>query len=341
MSIIRLFDKTGAPIRYGDIDAKVDRSWILNGIGSATFSIAKTDPVFREYFIQYGNRVLIQEDDMGQWGGIVLPPRPWSADSVELTVYTIEELLKSRNPGATSYSGYAGDIFEDLIASANTNEDTLIDTSYLYAAGESWTEDTSSGSVYDAISSIAKRTGQDWEIEPIISATGKLNWIANWHEERGEDLSGEIVLEEGTHFEIPRGALLNEQGPIYNSIKLLAFDGNGGTTTATAEDATSQDLYGLLEGSFSESIPETYTAQTYCDHLLEIHKYPRLTFRVSIINDDVDTLKHIRLGNTVTLHLVTYCFTNEILGAEKNVRITSIEADEYDSTLSLVVTEVV
>lgn len=340
MSQIRIFDKTGEHVRYGEIDALVDRSWVLNGVGSATIRIAKTDPSFKESVIKYGNRVLISEDDIGHWGGIILPSRPWRADSVELTVYTVEELLKHRNPGASSYTGYAGDIFEDLIASANVNEDTLIDTSYLYKSGENWTEDTSSGSVYEALGNIAKRTGQDWEIEPILDSTGKLAWIANWHESRGVDLSGDVVLEEGTHFRIPSGALLNEQGPIYNSIKLLAFDANGGTTTVTAEDTTSQSDYLLLEGIFSEAVPESYTAQTYCDYLLEKHKNPRLTFRVSIINDDVDTFKNIRLGNTVTLWLVTYCISGDNLGAAKQVRITSIEADEYDSTLSLVVTEV-
>jgi len=339
VSTIRLFDKTGIPLRGGEIDAMVDRSWVLNGIGQANITIAKTDASCTDALLRFGNRALVQEDDMGTWGGIVLPPRNWTADGVTFTAYTIEKLLELRYPGAESYTGYAGDIFEDLITSANTTEDTLIDFGTAYTGGESWTEETTD-TIYKALAAIAKRTGQDWEIEPGIDSVGKMEWAAYWRSYRGEDLSDSVVLEEGTHFKIAQGPLLSDQGPIYNSIKLVKYDGVGITTTATATDEDSIVTYGTLQGLFNETVPTGYTAQTYCDYLLSVYKEPRKTFKLSVINDDVDTLKNIRLGNTITILLVTYGFTGNGLGLETQVRITAIEADDRDSTLTLVVNEV-
>ena len=339
MSVIRVFDKTGVPLQGGEIDALVDRSWVLNGIGQANITIAKTDASCTDTLLRFGNRILIQEDDMGSWGGIVLPPRNWTADGITFTAYTIEKLLELRYPGAASYTGYAGDIFEDFITSANAAEDTLIDFGAAYAGGESWTEETTD-TIYKALAAIAKRTGQDWVIEPGIDSVGKMEWVAYWRSSRGEDLSESVVLEEGTHFKIATGPLLSEQGPIYNSIKLVKYDGVGVTTTATADDDDSIAVYGTLQGIFNETVPTGYTAQTYCDYLLSVYKEPRKTFKLSVINDEVDTLKNIRLGNTITILLVTYGFTGNGLGLETQVRITAIEADERDSTLTLVVSEV-
>jgi len=339
VSTIRLFDKTGVPLQGGEIDALVDRSWVLNGIGQANITIAKTDASCTDTILRFGNRILIQEDDMGMWGGIVLPPRNWTADGVTFTAYTIEKLLDLRYPSAVSYTGYAGDIFEDLITSANTTEDTLIAFGTSYAGGESWTEETTD-TVYKALAAITKRTGQDWEIEPSINSVGNVAWSSYWKSSRGEDLSANVVLEEGTHFKIATGPLLSEQGPIYNSIKLVKYDGVGVTTTATADDDDSMAVYGTLQGIFNETVPTGYTAQTYCDYLLSVYKEPRKTFKLSVINDEEDTLKNIRLGNTITVLLVTYGFTGNGLGLETRVRITAMEADERDSTLTLVVNEV-
>jgi len=339
VSTIRLFDKTGVPIQGGEIDALADRSWVLNGVGQANITIAKTDAFCTDAILRFGNRILTQEDDMGSWGGIVLPPRNWTADGVTFTAYTIEKLLDLRYPSAVSYTGYAGDIFEDLITSANATDDTLIDFGAAYAGGESWTEETTD-TIYKAMAAIAKRTGQDWEIEPGIDSLGKMEWAAYWKASRGEDLSDTVFLEEGTHFKIATGPLLSEQGPIYNSIKLVKYDGVGITTPATADDDDSIAAYGTLQGIFNETLPTGYTAQTYCDYLLSVYKEPRKTFKLSVINDDVDTLKNIRLGNTITILLVTYGFTGNGLGLETQVRITAIETDERDSTLTLVVSEV-
>jgi len=341
VSTIRIFNKVGIPLPGGEIDALVDRSWVLNGIGQANITLAKTDAACTETLLRYGNRILIQEDDMGTWGGIILPARNWNADPIQLTAYTIEQLLKDgRYPAATSYTGYAGSIFEDLITSANAIEDTLIDFGGAYEGGESWTEETTEN-VYKAMSSIAKRTGQDWSIEPTINSVGNLAWTAYWHQARGQDLSDAVVLEESTHVKIASGPLLIEQGPIHNQIKLEAYSGSTTTTVISDIDADSRAKYGLLQGKFTEAVPATYTAQTYCDYLLSVYKEPRRTFKVSVINDDVDTLKALELGNTITLYLVTYGFSGNGLGTTARVRILSKEADERDSTLTLVVNEVI
>jgi len=339
VSTIRIFDKSGNTLQGGEIDALVDRSWVLNGIGQANITIAKTDAACTASILKFGNRILIQEDDMGSWGGIILPPRSWSADPIQFTAYTIEKLLEARYTSASSYTGYAGGIFEDLISSANATEDTLIDFGTAYEAGESWTEETTDN-IYKVMAAIAKRTGQDWAIEPGIDSVGKIEWAAYWRASRGQDLSDSIVLEEGMHFEIANGPLLIEQGPIYNSIKLVAYNGVGSTTTVTASDTDSIAEYGTLQGIFNETVPTGYTAQTYCDYLLSIYKQPRKTFKLAVINDEVDTLKSIRLGNTITIRLVTYGFTGNGLGLETQVRILAIEADERDSKVTLVVNEV-
>lgn len=339
MSVIRVFDKLGVPLQLGEIDALTDRLWNLNGIGQANITIAKTSPSCIEKVLRFGNRVLIQEDDMGQWGGIILPPRNWLADPVQFTAYTVEGLLEYRNPAMASYTGYAGDIFESLIATANVTEDTLIDFGDAYVGGVSWTEETTN-SVYKALVSVAKRTGQDWSIEPTLNTLGNLEWTAFWHQARGQDLSANVFLEEGTHFKTAVGPLLIEQGPIYNSIKLDAYDGVGVTTTVYATDTTSIAQYGLLQHTFNETVPGGYTAQAYCDYLLSMYKEPRRTFKLSVINDDIETLKYLGLGNTISILLVNYVFTGNGLGLETKVRILSKQADERDSTLTLVVNEV-
>src|SRR3990167_7259240 len=75
-----------------EMDCYTDRSWAFNEYGQAKIVIPKNDPKVVRSILNFGNRVVIINDAVELWGGIVYPPRNWDKDSITVTAFSGEFL---------------------------------------------------------------------------------------------------------------------------------------------------------------------------------------------------------------------------------------------------------
>ena len=117
---IRVFDRTGAPV--AEFRASVSRSWMIGDEGRAEFDYPtrKTDVVSKRV-LNFGNWILIENNVLPPWVGMIDFPREWTTRVVTVKAYTPErQFLYRRGPLELTVRGSAGDIFTTLIQLTNS-----------------------------------------------------------------------------------------------------------------------------------------------------------------------------------------------------------------------------
>jgi hypothetical protein len=189
-------------------------SWRLNRVGKATIAVGKSDPKATGTMLHLYNRVLIEFDNgLPDWGGVVIPPRKWYKEQIELTVLDGGERLHYRMTDHGRYfdSTVAGTIFQRLIKEANAIAETGIVIDSVWAGGAGRYKDYHYDDLLNAIEILTEQTGYDFAIRPVFES-GTLSWKASWYEERGEDRPN-VVLIEGHNCTV---IAFEEQGPVIN-----------------------------------------------------------------------------------------------------------------------------
>ena len=147
-----IYGRDGIPI--ADVRAAVIRSWLLNDIGEAIFSIATSSIKCRREVLGYGNYIVVQNDFLPDWVGIIDTPRTWHNGYVEVRAFEVPLILKYRlTPLNLTISGDAGSKVEQLISIANAKAETLIRPGSIYKNGIV-SDEVLTGSVYDQIKKI-------------------------------------------------------------------------------------------------------------------------------------------------------------------------------------------
>ena len=336
---ILVFDRFGKPI--DDIDCEVRRSWELNGIGKAIFTMAKTDLKCTEVNLRFGNIVLIENDECGRWAGTIDLPRRWRNDTIIFTAYTPEWLLKYNVWAGNGYTDEtAGERFEtDYFFDTTTSLTALFETGEVYKAGVTWSEDVAQRwyNCYEKLQEMADITGQEWEFVPRLKASGDIYFEANWLEQRGSTYS-DIVIEEGKHVRLSGGEIFIEQGEIINYPYAYwpsgQYYGNDNDY-----DTASSVLYGERFKTWGIQYTNDDAVDAWLAGKLATYKEPQRTFNISIVNDG-NIFEYMDIGNTVGLRLVNYGFTDNAFGIDTTIRILAKEYAENDGFMTLTVTEV-
>lgn len=333
---VRIFTRLGVPL--ADFECQCSWGEILNDRCTAKITLPKSDSKISEDTLRYRNLIYIEHDSAGEWGGMLEHPQGWSDSAIELTAYTADKLLEFRNAHASSYSGSAGAIFQQLLADANRYEATGLVFAEAVSSGSSWTEPSKDGSLYKILQRIASRSGQEWIFDPYITATGRLSFRARWLVQRGSSLS--FTLEEGLNIRAPENApMMVLQSKVVNRWYVRATK-SGTVDTATVNDTDSQALYGLCEDTAIVTLPNGITAAEYGALLLRSSAAPRRTFRLIALDVNA-TFANLQIGNTVNLKLLNYGFSNGDFGLETRVRIKAKEWDEVKGQMFVTVDEVI
>lgn len=329
---VRIFGRDG----FGLSDPRVtaERSWVINEEGEAEFDLTTFDRNCREEWIRFGNWLLIENDRLEPWVGMIDVPQEWKRRYVNVRAYTPERQLIYRSvPKQLKMSGKSGGIFQKIINLVNYAEPTIIQIGEVWNGGiDMPNENLSGNNLFDYIKQLAKRAGAEFSFTPETN-NGKLIIKANWHKKIG--MESQFPLEESYNLADDNNTL-RIQGKINN--QLWGY-GNGASQsdrpTATITALDSLGKYGLRQA------PRTYSDYQSAGSVLnairgEINKakYPRNTFKLSAV-DVGNTYASLRQGNSYPLRLWSVGF-----GIRTRVRMTGAYYNPFRGKVDLILDEV-
>ena len=333
---ITVYNYRGEPLTT--LRANVTCSWVLGGIGEATFDIAYTDPKCQQAYLEYGNLLLVEHSNLPPWVGVIDTPRAWKRSSVSVRAYDITKLWQWRNTTAGQLlKGTAGVLFNALVYIANAAGETCIRPGSIYSDGID-RQETLSDYVGKHIDTIRTRSGSDYQLRPVKDGQNRLLVYIDWVARVGVYCSA--ILTEGKNVESTDG-VMSEEGTIVNQMV-----GYGDTTTAgkrlqsTKTDYASISQFGLRQGftTFSgNTVQSTLDANTQA--FLNANKTPARILKLKAL-DVGNTFANLSLGNTLRVNLFSIGFTNGGRGYSANVRIQGMKYVSNSQTVELIVTEV-
>jgi len=320
-----IYSRKGIPL--ADITAQFSRSWIINGVGMCKFDMAITDPKCREQYLQFGNLLHIQSDNVIPWVGIIDTPRKWSPGVVSVTAYTANKLLEwRRGDSITEVTSDPGGMFLELIRTSNRAGDTQFITGRVNRTGAHLTEKLDMSKLLTETKRIADFYGREYDITPNVAGdTLVLN--ANFYVKMGQ--YRDFLLDNHNTEATDGMDILTEQGTIIND--LLGY-GSGMTWeskgTINLNNALSDAKYGTRQAVKGFSDTESGTIEEKTLNYLKSKMNPRKTLNLSVLNVN-NAWKQIHLGDTFPVRLVSYGFkSNNTFGVEMDYRINQIAIDE-------------
>lgn len=341
------YTKDGQRFNNGEVLCWYTRSWSLNAMGTARISIPISETKLTAELVAYGGFVVIEDDRVGTWAGMLWQPYQETEEAVNLTAFTMEKALAHRRVTPGAITGNAGAMFEQLITIANVNEPTGIVAGTIDNSGLSWTETLANEKVYDVVQRIASASGQYWSIAPGIGDDGRLGFAASWETRRGFDYN--VRLEEGQHFVRPTGPAWVEDGDVVNDVFVYG-NSSSSTSTPTARqvDAVSQGLYGLRQDSVGIDTDDVATLNAVATNILRARAYPRRDHRLYLADVYLDSTQTARAfdvareGDTFIMVRPRHGYSGSGHGGfEARVQVLAREYNATDGRMALVVREYV
>lgn len=338
---IRIYDRTG--IAIAEFRTSVERSWVLADEGRAQFTYpSRKTQVVNPKVLNFGNWILIENNMMPEWIGVIDPPQEWDARNITVSAYSPEHVFGwRRGPVEETIKGSAGTIFANLISKINKAEATILQAGNIWRGGEQREETLNPTLLNEDLKRIQERSLEEYEFQANADKSGRLRVIGNWSQKIGKDTS--VLLHEGKgggNIEVV-GRIMVVDGVIVND--LLGY-GEGATWKSKpmyiAKDKQSIGKYGLRQGSENfTNATQTSIKPNTIKRLQEYHQLPN-TFRINALNVG-KTWSYIRMGNTFTLRLQNVGFGNATLGYETTIRIVGMLYDPANrNKIELTVVEV-
>lgn len=335
---VRIFNRQGLPV--AEFQAAVERSWVIGDEGRARFSYANRNAqIVNEDVLEFGNWLLVENDSIPPWIGVIDPPRTWQAREVQISAYTPERIFSwRRGPIEEILNLSAGNIFATLIGKINIAEPTVLRVGNIYQSQQ--IQETLNPTILnDDLQRIYERSGEEYQFRPVVS-NGRLVVYADWVDVLGINTQAILQSGEGGNLE-DSSKLWVEDDPILNNI--LAY-GDGETWTsrpvAVVGDVASQQKYGLRQGVEEYSgVTNVATLQQNGNEKLKTEKQPTRTGKLSALNVG-ETFKHIGLGNLFRLRYDKAGFTGTAK-YETLIRVIGMKYDSMDKNMiELVIQEI-
>lgn len=321
---VTIYNYRGEPLT--DVHYPITIGWTLNRPYAGTMVVPITDEVFldwQEELVQYGNLVLVQDDDAGWWGGVIDTPRGWNGDSIVCSIYSAEYLFKfRRTPEApVMLDRHAGSLLSTLIDYANAPGDLLVKAGQIWGGGVPHQRTYTANVIYDCITKLSDAVGNDWRVVPQL-INNRLQFTCDWLETMGEYQA--YPLKEG--YNLARSStMLKEEGPIHNDIfgygNVVTWSKNVKTTR---QNPDSIGRYGLRQAPFSVDSNSQTSVDQSVQVELDRRKDPSKKLYPLVINKD-ETFKYLGLGDIIPLSFTDVGFTGGKLGMDVNARIVGKE----------------
>ena len=331
-----IYTRDGTPI--ADVKASAVRSSLLNSYGEAVFFIATTSIKCRKEILNYGNYIVIQHDSLPDWVGILDTPRPWHHGYVEVHAFEVPYILQYRTtPLNAMLTGTPGELFSQLLAIANGQDDTLLREGVVFSGGMV-TDRQVNNSVYVHIKEIREQNNLDWACTPIVDGAGRLTVVFDLLERAGVDT--DLELSQGhniLHGDMP----LEESGEIINSVDAVTDGQEDGVLNFIYRDEQSIKEIGLriVRESFS-GITDLPSLASVAKAFVDKRKISSIATPLTAVNVG-QTFSNIRNGNVASYRYTDVGFTDDRVGISEKVRIQGWRYDETEDTCELFTDKVV
>ncbi len=315
-------------------------SWILNDIGRLVFTLSQRDAKARPETLAFGNRVLLQwGNGLPAWAGVILPPRRWSvsAAEVQVTAYTIEQMLKFRLTDRGRYfrDATVGAIFTAIVQEAQSPEPLNIIVRNVWHGGGTHSPAYHYKSAWWILSeSIRRMEACDVQFTPALEG-GRIVWYADLQNRVGRDQSTAVSLTQG--YNVVGNTIVEEQGTIVNEVAAIGVGTTWGPDRAsiTARDEDSITTYGLFQDVIQPpGVSEVATLESYARLHVQTYAQPRLRFQIEVADTLPGRFRDYNVGDTVTLDLPTARW-----GYRGRVRVLAREYRPASGVCGLVVEE--
>ena len=329
-SRIRLFDRSG--ILLYEPSAPAFREWVLNDIGKAEFYI-KAEGM--EAYINYGNYITIEHDQLPTWVGNIVTPRSWVSPKVISVNARSSMWLFGQRVGSYTQAveGSWGEVFSQIIGIVNTIEPTLLRIG-AYNDGVSFSSIVDMSNIYTYVQRALVMAGTRIDFRPVIN-NGTLSIYVDILPELYSP--SPLKLEEGFNVKSNSPALM-EQGEIYNDVTILGVGLEQEKYTANAIDMLSISKYGRRQILFSEG-----QSQADVDALavarLNQYKTPRSTIGLIALNKG-GAFRYTRAGYTAAVQLKSVGYLNEGLGFKNTAYQKAVQYDDKTGEAVLVCQEI-
>lgn len=327
-SRIRVFSRAGNLIR--EINSPAYRDWPLNDIGKSNFVVKARG---MESYIQFGNYVLIEHDELDNWVGVINTPRPWEPRT---NTVNAESAMSLFNVRVGSYqqlvSGTWGQVFAQIISVINGPEQTLLEIGTV-TDGISFTSVVDMSNPYTYLQRALTQAQARLDFRPVVT-NGKLKIFVDMLPSLYT--TSDLQLIEGLNIKKNSGTLI-EQGEIYNDITILGVSLDQIKFEGHARDPISIERYGLRQTLFSEG-----QSQADVDRLAQVrlaqYAYPRKTLGF-VVTKKGETFQKARVGTIANVHLFTMGYLNGGLGFAGPAYIRNIQFDDKSGEAVLICEE--
>lgn len=327
-SRIRLYNRGGTLIY--EVDSPSFREWVLNDIGSASFTI-KADGM--EEYIQFGNYITIEHDKLDTWVGVIQTPRTWSSNVITVNAKSAMWLFSQRvGSYEQSVIGSWGDVFSQMIGIVNAAESTLLRIG-TYDDGISYESVVDMSNLYTYLQRALAQAQTRLDFRPVVTGGQLVVYI---------DMQptlytpSNLRLEEGLNIK-DNTSILIEQGEIYNDITILGVGLDQTKFTANAVDQVSVDRYGRRQRLFSEGQSQNDVSRLATVRLAQ-YAYPRNTLALTTM-DKGDTLLYTRVGNSGPVELKSVGYLSGALGFRGTASVRVLQFDDKNQEAVLVCEE--
>lgn len=244
---LMMYDRSGR--RLAQIDTVPTIEAVLNGAGKLSFTITTNHPKCREEFLRYGNLVLLEDDVLGDWGGVVRLPRGWPAGKINITAHEAPALFNRRKMiENVKLTGSAGNIYRQIIDYCNGEEDLRLRYGQIWDGGVS-REETLSDRALLHVQRVAQRNGNDFQVRPVLDDQNRLTFFCDWLSRAGIDTGKTIEEGKDLTFEPGSEVLIEdvEGGELINRVVGIGDASTTGTRPITEPitNEESRSKYGL------------------------------------------------------------------------------------------------
>lgn len=208
--------------------SNVQRSWVRNDIGTASFELPATTPNLLA-ILEWGNIIYIHEEGVPTWVGQI-KELSWTESGVEVSLKSAETLLKKRLTKQGLFSSDSGGVATNgaiaysVFLSAVVNNDPLrvLSAGLFDASTTRFKLAYDYADAFDTLQTLATEDDADFWVDE--------NLAVHFRNVRGDDLTSSIVLREGRHLVDVK---VVEQGDdLLTAAVVMGDSASGGTTTA-------------------------------------------------------------------------------------------------------------
>ncbi len=338
---VRIFGRNSGE-QLTEFSASVTRSWAIGQMGQASVELDTSKSYVTHRNLRFGNWLLVENNLLPSWVGVIDTPREWSANTVTVYAYSPEKLFETRTgPEEETVAGSSGKIFLRLLELLNEGQPTLVAQGRIWMGGGHRTETLNPNALDVDLKRIVERSGAEYRFRPDVTWKDGLVVRADWKKRLGDVTDYYLVHGSGGNLELLEQAMV-EDGPVVN--KAIAY-GEGANWAererVVAINKVSRRRYGLREEVLTDKKTEDReTLRNYARNYVKTYGHPVRRLSANALNVG-STFDYLRLGNVVNLVLKNTGFYYGLAGTETRARIIGMGYDpDQGHKVELVIEEV-